>query len=100
MNTPAEINDRRFSMSWNRGFTSHNLIRQEFNNSGAGSSTSYPQSEMIQMANGEFIGNSSLRMPVFKCPECSIVKNTSEELEVHKTYSKYLTDFTLDSCES
>ena len=82
MNTPAEINDRRFAMGWNRGFgTSHNLIgHPEFNNSGVGASLCQPQG-IIQTTGGEFIGNSGIRMPVFKCPECSIIKNTSEELE-------------------
>lgn len=85
MNTPTEMNDRRFTMGWNRGFGSANLMgRSEFNNCGVGSSVPYPPTEMNhQTSGGEFIGNSSIRMPVFKCPECSIVKNTSEDFEIH-----------------
>lgn len=31
---------------------------------------------------GGFIGNSSVRIPVFRCSECSILKSSTEELEV------------------
>uniref|UniRef100_A0A915LT98 C2H2-type domain-containing protein n=1 Tax=Meloidogyne javanica TaxID=6303 RepID=A0A915LT98_MELJA len=69
---------------WNRGFGTSNLMgRSEFSNYGSGSSVSYPQTEMNQTSGSEFIGNSSIRMPIFKCPECSIVKNTSEDFEIH-----------------
>uniref|UniRef100_A0A183BM72 C2H2-type domain-containing protein n=1 Tax=Globodera pallida TaxID=36090 RepID=A0A183BM72_GLOPA len=34
-------------------------------------------------ANGGFIGSLGTRMSIFKCPECGIVKNSNEELEIH-----------------
>ncbi|KAL3089174.1 hypothetical protein niasHT_021118 [Heterodera trifolii] len=34
-------------------------------------------------ANGGFTSGLGTRMPIFKCPECGIVKNSNEELEVH-----------------
>jgi len=85
---------------WNRGFGTSNLMgRSEFSNYGSGSSVSYPQTEMNQTSGSEFIGNCRIRMPIFKCPECSIVKNTSEDFEVFSIFFVSNLLF-IDSCES
>lgn len=98
MNTPAELNDRRFSMGWTQqqqrnfplappqnlmGFPAATAGRPEFNsfgmlgNSMAGSSSA----GLNQIGESNFIGNSSVRLPFFKCPECNIIKNSGEDLE-------------------
>lgn len=103
MNTPAELNDRRFQIAWPStaqhqqrinmaaqqqqnllGFHGRTkfipMIPPPMNMNSMPPSTS--ASAMAQMGSSGFIGNSGLRMPIFRCPECNIVKSSSEDLEV------------------